>query len=123
MKKLLYISLICLMMSVFCSTTASTAKTTDVDIVFALIPYEKVLKKLTDEYGVTMYVPEENKEKFYNNVKGLTTRQFEKQMRQQFEEAKQYIPKASNSAVKEGGIFGPLPLPNATQTIPAIPIN
>lgn len=122
MKKILSMSLICLIVSVFCSTAASTAKTTESDIVFALIPYEKVLTKLTKEYGVEMYVPEENKEKFYNKVKDLTPKQFEKQLRWQYEEAMPYIREASYSEAIEGS-GGPLPIPNATETIPAIPIN
>lgn len=122
MKKILSISLICILVSVFCSTATSTAKTNDADVDFLLIPYNKVLTKLSDEYGVGMYVPEKNKEKFLTNIKEMTPKEFEKLLRKQYKESQKYINKFSHDK-GEYKSLNPQYIPNADNVIPANPVN
>lgn len=122
MKKLLNILIICTLVSVFCSTSTSTAKSND-DVDFLLIPYEKVLNKLSEEYGVGMYIPEKNKEKFLNSMKNISPKEFEKQLRQQYKESQQYI----NEDAYDNGDYKslyPNTMPNTDTNIPPMnPIN
>lgn len=123
MKKIFNITLICMMVTVFCSTTHSSADTKDFDRDVALIPYNKILTKLSKEYGIDMYIPEKNKEKFLNKVKGMTPKEFEKLLRQQYNESKKYITSPSYDKAEMGDSPYPQPIPNAEQMIPATPLQ
>ncbi|WP_409368746.1 hypothetical protein [Lysinibacillus sp. 38-6] len=120
MKKGINITLICIMVTIFCSTTHFNAEpTSDNDIELLLIPYKKILANLSNEYGIEMYVPEENKELFFNSIQDMTPQVFEKRLRQQYKEAKIYI----NQSTGESDVFYPQPIPNANQDILAIPLR
>lgn len=120
MKKIINITLICIMVSVFCSTTHYNAESTyDNDIELLLIPYNKILIKLSKDYGIEMYIPEKNKEKFLNSIQNITPKEFENRLRQQYKESKKYI----NQSNGESNFFYPQPIPNAEQIVPAIPLN
>lgn len=119
MKKILAISLLYLLVTV-CSTGTANGKTDNTDIDFLLIPYNNVLTKLSDEYGISMYVPEKNKEKLLNNIKEITPKQFEKQLRKQYKESLKYIQESSYS---KGKYNTPNYIPNSNAIIPAIPLN
>ncbi|MGY4794752.1 hypothetical protein ACVNNN_07095 [Lysinibacillus fusiformis] len=120
MKKIINITLICIMVSVFCSTTHYNAESTyDNDIELLLVPYNKILIKLSKEYGIEMYIPEKNKEKFLNSIQNMTPKEFENRLRQQYKESKKYI----NQSNGKSNFFYPQPIPNAEQVVPAIPLN
>ena len=120
MKKGIKFTLICIMVTVFCTTTHFNAESTfDNDIELYLIPYKKILANLSNEYGIEMYVPEKNKELFFNSIQDMTPQVFEKRLRQQYKEAKIYI----NQSTGESGVFYPQPIPNANQDILAIPLR
>lgn len=120
MKKVINITLICLMVSVFCSTTHYRAESTyDNDPDLLLIPYKKILENLSNEYGVRMYIPEKNKDKFLNSVQDMTLQEFEKRLRQQYKDAEKYI----NQSAGESVVIYPQPIPNANQDVLAIPLH
>ncbi|MCM3318003.1 hypothetical protein M3603_15400 [Rummeliibacillus stabekisii] len=123
MKKILTIPLICLLVTI-CSNGTANGKTINADVDLLLIPYTKVLTKLSDEYGTKMYVPEKNKEKLLNNVKEMTPKQFENQLRKQYEESLKYI-QDQDSSYDNGEYKSPSSnyIPNSKTTIPAIPLN
>ncbi|WP_312754772.1 hypothetical protein [Rummeliibacillus suwonensis] len=122
MKKLLNILSISILITVLCSTTTSNAKTTNDDIDLLLIPYNKVMTKLSAEYGVNIYVPEKNKEKFFKSVQDMSPKAFEKLLRDQYKESEKYMKEFSYD---QGEYKNPYPsyIPNAENTIPASPMN
>lgn len=121
MKKILTIPLICLLITI-CSNNTVNGKTNNADVDFLLIPYNKILTKLSDEYGIRMYVAEKNKEKLLNNIHGMTPNQFEKQLRKQYEEALKYTQDSSYDKgeykTSESNY-----IPNSKTKIPAIPLK
>lgn len=122
MKKILTISLICLFVTILYSNRTVNGKTNEVDVDFLLIPYNKVLTKLSDEYGISMYVPGKNKEKLLNNIKDMSPKQFENQLRKQYEESLKYI---QDSFYDKGEYKTPNSnyIPTSITTIPAIPLK
>lgn len=122
MKKIFSIGLILTLASVLCTTT-SIAKTKNDDIDFFLIPYQKVMDNLTEEFGVRMYVEEKNKEKLYKNVKDMTPKEFEKSLRRDYKEAEKYIHESSNDNAENGGHFGPDYIPNANGSLSTTPLK
>ncbi|MFL0506279.1 hypothetical protein ACH0B5_11050 [Ureibacillus sp. 179-F W5.1 NHS] len=127
MKKILNISLALLLVSVFCSTSTPNAKTKDNnnDIDLAIIPYVKILEKLSNEYGIKMYVSDEDKEKFYKSVSNMSPNQFEELQRKQYKEALKYIHETTPSydSSAEVGSPYPTPIPRADKIIPAVPVE
>ncbi|WP_146552371.1 hypothetical protein [Rummeliibacillus sp. SL167] len=122
MKKLLNILSISILITVLCSTTTSNAKTTNDDIDLLLIPYNKIMTKLSIEYEVNIYVPEKNKEKFFKSVQDMSPKAFEKLLRDQYKESEKYKKEFSYD---QGEYKNPYPsyIPNAENTIPASPMN
>ncbi|MGG0655788.1 hypothetical protein [Rummeliibacillus pycnus] len=100
-------------------TSTSTAKKND-DIDFLLIPYQKVLDNLSEEFEITFYVENKNKEKLYNKVKDMTPKKFEQSLRNQFKESQQYMHDASYDN-GENHSFGPHNIPNAHGSVPTTP--
>jgi len=96
------------------------AKTKD-DIDFLLIPYQKVLDNFSEEFGISIYVEDKNKEKLYNNVKNMTPKRFEQSLRDQYKEAQRYIHETSYDN-SEYGTFEPHNIPNANGILPTKPI-
>ncbi|HWI48374.1 MAG TPA: hypothetical protein VNU45_09160 [Rummeliibacillus sp.] len=120
MREFSILALSIVFLSVF-GTSTSIAKTKD-DTDFLLIPYQKVLDNLSEEFGITFYVEDNNKEKLYNNVKDMTPKKFEQSLRDQFKEAQQYMHDASYDNGKNGS-FGPNNIPNAHGTLPTTPLK
>lgn len=118
MKKSLNILSISILTTVLCSTTTSNAKTTNDDIDLLLIPYNKVMTKLSAEYGVNIYVPEKNKEKFFKSVQDMSPKAFEKLLRDQYKESEKYMKEFSYD---QGEYKNPYPsyIPNAENMISA----
>lgn len=90
-----------------------------------MIPYLKVLSQLSEEYGVSHYVPEENKEKFYDSVKSMTPREFALMLREQYKLAEPFIDQSENFSGEDArtGNFGPDQLPNFNGKIEMIPLD
>lgn len=63
-------------------TTASATKAKTIDELLA--PYQAVIDKLNAELGLTMYIPDKNKEKVYNNIKDMSTDEFEAMLRDEY---------------------------------------
>ncbi|RIJ62848.1 MULTISPECIES: hypothetical protein [unclassified Rummeliibacillus] len=103
-------------------TMASNNRLNELEI--QMIPYLKVLSQLSEELGVTHYVAEENKERFYDSVKSMTPREFAITMREQYKVAEQSTvqsEKFSGEDARSG--FGPNPLPNSNGKIETIPLD
>lgn len=64
------------------SSYASEIKTLDKSV----DPYQEVMDKLTDEFGVSFYVSPEKKEYFYDSVKDMNAKEFEEMLRSQYQE-------------------------------------
>lgn len=54
------------------------------DIDRSLRPYQDVIDKVNRELGSTIYIPEENREEVYGNIKDLSLSEFEAIMRKEY---------------------------------------
>ncbi|MCM3318004.1 hypothetical protein M3603_15405 [Rummeliibacillus stabekisii] len=82
--KLLIVSLLglCIYLSASNNASATGVETFEDSI----RPYEKVMEKLTNEYGIVFYVSEEKKEHFYNSIKDMSPSEFEEMLTNQYKE-------------------------------------
>lgn len=121
-KKSVILTLMLLGMSSFL-TMASNNRVNEIEI--QMIPYLKVLSQLSEEFGVPHYVPEENKEKFYDSVKNMTPREFAIMMRRQYKLAEPFINQSENFSGEDArrGNIGPDQLPNFNGKIETIPLD
>lgn len=95
--KLLFTSFLCLSISLSLITCVSASE--NVNLEKSISPYQEVLNKLTNEFGVEFYINPEKKEHFYNNVGDMSTDELEKLLREQYKEFLDnfYNDKLSNS--------------------------
>lgn len=122
LKKTVILTLMLLWMSSFL-TMASNNRLDEMEI--QMIPYLKVFNQLSEEFGVPHYVPEENKEKFYNSVKSMTPREFAIMLREQYKLAEPFIDQSENVSGEDArrGNLGPDQLPNFNGKIETIPLD
>jgi len=81
-KTVSLILIITLMLGLCVSASAQTEKTIDE----LLAPYQTVIDKLNTELGTTFYIPYENREKVYNNIKNKTPDEFEALLREEYKD-------------------------------------
>lgn len=65
--------LVALILGLSISATTEHAETIDE----LLAPYQAVIDKVNADLGTTIYIPEENKEKVYNSIKGMSLNEVE----------------------------------------------
>lgn len=83
MKRIVTIALSFMLMLGLCIPTyASAEKAKTIDELLA--PYRAVIDKLNAELGSTMYIPDKNKERVYNNIKDMSLDEFETMLRNDY---------------------------------------
>lgn len=64
------------------SIPAYAGKTENIDELLA--PYQEIIDKINAELGSTIYIPDENKEKVYESLKGMSPAEVEKLLRNEY---------------------------------------
>jgi hypothetical protein len=117
-----------------------------------LLPYQHVIDKVNHDFGfkkIKIFIPKENKEKVYNNIKDMTTSQFEDMLKSEIEDelignGKPFDPQqrpeqGGKEEMKQDGVFcymeqsgvsgrdgngsDVIPLPNATGHVKVTPLQ
>lgn len=122
LKRTFFLSFTFVMFSSFV-TTAAIDPSDEIEV--QIIPYLKVLEQLSREVGVNHFVPEKNKEKFYESVKGMTTKEFAIMMREQYKSSEQFRDSQTNYSGENARIGNAWPdkLPNYNGKIKIIQLE
>lgn len=90
MKNVINIFIITLIITLMPGLCVFSSTQTENNIDELLAPYQAVIGKLNAELGATFYIPYENREIVYNNIKSKTPDEFEELLRQEYEEFLRY---------------------------------
>ncbi|WP_409368745.1 hypothetical protein [Lysinibacillus sp. 38-6] len=82
--KLLFASFLCLSISLSLITYVSASENVNPEKFIS--PYQEVMDKLTNEYGVEFYINPEKMDHFYNNVRDMSPEELEKILREQYKD-------------------------------------
>lgn len=80
--KLLFTSFLCISISLSLITNVSASE--DGKLEKFITPYQDVLDKLTEEFGVEFYINREKMDQFYNNVRDMSPEELENILREQY---------------------------------------
>jgi len=99
MKRIINIAFsLVLMLGLFIPTYAQEANNID----NLLAPYQAIIDKVNAELGSTIYIPEKNKEKVYNNIKDMSPEEVEALLRNEY---KAYVAGESLDTKPESGNY------------------
>ena len=97
--KLVLLSMLCAFAFMGTAAASTTEQISSIDSL--LQPYQDVIDRLNAEFGVDVYIPDDNKEEVYNNLKGQTLVEFEEKLRRELSFEVCHIDEASNIIIDD----------------------